>query len=183
MIKRKGDGQIMKPNAIIYTSNTGYTKQYADLLGEKTRLPVYNLTEAEVKVPTGTPVIYLGWLMAGKIQGYGKATKTYRIEALCGVGMGATGSQIEEIQRINHLSEDLPVFTVQGGFDMNKLHGAYKVMMTIMKRTAGKALKEKADRTSEEDMMLHMLNHGGNQVSEENLADILDWYGWERCIA
>ena len=26
----------MNPNAIVYTSNTGYTRQYAVLLGEKT---------------------------------------------------------------------------------------------------------------------------------------------------
>ena len=30
----------MNPNAIVYTSNTGYTRQYATLLGEKTGLPV-----------------------------------------------------------------------------------------------------------------------------------------------
>ena len=30
----------MKPNAIAYTSNTGYTEQYALLLGEQTGLPV-----------------------------------------------------------------------------------------------------------------------------------------------
>lgn len=34
-------------NAIVYTSNTGYTAQYARLLGEKTGMPVYSLDEAE----------------------------------------------------------------------------------------------------------------------------------------
>ena len=36
----------MRANAIVYTSNTGYTQQYAKLLGEKTGLPVYSLDEA-----------------------------------------------------------------------------------------------------------------------------------------
>ena len=36
----------MKPNAIVYTSNTGYTAEYAYLLGGKTGLPVYALAEA-----------------------------------------------------------------------------------------------------------------------------------------
>lgn len=36
----------MNLNAIVYTSNTGYTRQYAVLLGEKTGLPVYSLEEA-----------------------------------------------------------------------------------------------------------------------------------------
>lgn len=39
----------MNPNAIVYTSNTGFTEQYARLLGEKTGLPVYPLSEAERK--------------------------------------------------------------------------------------------------------------------------------------
>ena len=33
----------MKPNAIVYTSSTGFTRQYAFLLGEQTGLPVYSL--------------------------------------------------------------------------------------------------------------------------------------------
>ena len=31
----------MKPTAIVYTSNTGYTAEYARLLGQGTGLPVY----------------------------------------------------------------------------------------------------------------------------------------------
>lgn len=40
----------MKPNSIVYTSNTGYTREYAVLLGEKTGLPVYSLEEADKKL-------------------------------------------------------------------------------------------------------------------------------------
>ena len=36
----------MKPTAVVYTSNTGYTAQYASLLGGETGLPVYSLAEA-----------------------------------------------------------------------------------------------------------------------------------------
>ena len=49
----------MKPNAIVYTSNTGHTEQYAALLGNKTGLPVYPLDEAMRKLPPEEPVIYL----------------------------------------------------------------------------------------------------------------------------
>ena len=101
----------MKPNAIVYTSNTGYTRQYAKLLGDKTGLPVYSLDEAGAKLPPTTSILYLGWLMAGKVQGYAKAAKRYQIEALCGVGMGATGSQIQELRKANGLPAALPVFT------------------------------------------------------------------------
>ena len=168
----------MNANSIVYTSNTGYTAEYARLLGEKTGLPVYSLAEAEQKLAAGNRVYYLGWLMAGKVQGYKKAAKRYKVQAVCGVGMGGNGSQLQELRKANAISEKTPLFTLQGGFDIQKLSGIYKLMMTIMVKTAGKGLAEKQDRTPEEDVMLEMLTKGGSRVSAENLADVLDW--WNR---
>lgn len=166
----------MKQTAILYTSNTGFTRQYAQMLGGKLGLPVYPLQEAFSELPRGSSVIYLGWLMAGKVQGYAQAAKRYRIGAVCGVGMGATGSQIQDLRRANALPDSLPVFTMQGGFDMNRLRGIYKFMMTVMAKTAGKGLADKTDRTPEEDAMLELLLHGGSRVSEDNLKSVLEWY-------
>ena len=172
----------MRPTAIVYTSNTGFTAQYAGLLGEKTGLPVYALDASDGPSPDSA-VLYLGWLMAGRVQGYQKAAKRYRIQAVCGVGMGATGSQIVDVRRSNQIPDDLPVFTMQGGFDKTKLHGVYKLMMGVMEKTAGKALAAKSDRTAEEDSMLELLLHGGNHVSEDNLSAVLDWYaGTEKVL-
>ena len=165
----------MNANSIVYTSNTGYTAEYARLLGERTGLPVYSIAEAERKLAAGNPVIYLGWLMAGKVQGYKKAAKRYKVQAVCGVGMGGNGSQLQEVRKANAISEKTPLFTLQGGFDINKLSGVYKLMMTIMVKTAGKGLAEKQDRTPEEDVMLDMLTRGGSRVSAENLAEVLAW--------
>lgn len=165
----------MDANSIVYTSNTGYTAEYARLLGEKTGLPVYSLAEAEQKLAAGNRVIYLGWLMAGKVQGYKKAAKRYKVQAVCGVGMGGTGSQLQEVRKANAIPEKTPLFTLQGGFDIQKLSGVYKLMMTIMVKTAGKGLAEKQDRTTDEDVMLEMLTQGGSRVSADNLAEVLAW--------
>ena len=70
--------------AIVYTSNTGYTGEYAKLLGEETRLPVYSLSDARKSLETGSEIIYLGWLMAGTVKGYPKAAKLFRVSAVCG---------------------------------------------------------------------------------------------------
>lgn len=166
----------MKPNAIVYTSNTGHTEQYAALLGNKTGLPVYPLDEAMRKLPPEESVIYLGWLMAGKVQGYKKAAGRWQVEAVCGVGMGVTGSQMQDLRKANALPDSMPVFTLQGGFDITRLRGVYKLMMTVMLKTAGKGLEAKEDRTPDEDDMLDLLLHGGSRVSEDNLAAVLDWY-------
>ena len=164
----------MKPSAIVYTSNTGYTAEYARMLGEKTGLPVWEL--ASRQVPRGSDILYLGWLMAGNIQGYKKAARDYRIRAVCAVGMSATGSQLEYLRKTNAIPEEIPLYPIQGGFDLERLHGVYKLMMTIMKKTAGKGLADKADRTPEEDALLDLLQNGGSRVREENLDGILAWY-------
>ncbi|MGN0171334.1 MAG: hypothetical protein ACI39E_00960 [Acutalibacteraceae bacterium] len=164
---------MTEPVAIVYTSNTGYTAEYAKLLGERIGLPVYALSDMRKEKRS---VIYLGWLMAGTVKGYKKAAKRFCIAAVCGVGMGQTGSQLQDVRKANSFPADLPVFTLQGGFDMTKLHGVYKFMMTVMKKTAGKALANKKERTFEEDRMLKLLTDGGSYVDEKNLAEILKWY-------
>lgn len=167
-------------NAIIYTTNTGSTEHYAKLLAQKTGLPVYSLAEAKKRVFAGAEVIYLGWIMAGSVKGYANAAKRYHIRAVCAVGMGQTGTQADSVRKKSAVPADIPLFTLQGNFDVKKLHGIYRPMMEIMVKTAGKGLAEKSDRTPEEDDMLDMMLHGGERVKEENLSTVLDWYSARR---
>ena len=51
--------------AIIYTSNTGSTAEYVQLLGRELNLSVHSLQQVKNKVPAGGEIIYLGWIMAG----------------------------------------------------------------------------------------------------------------------
>nr|WP_325195998.1 hypothetical protein [uncultured Oscillibacter sp.] len=162
--------------AIVYTSNTGSTARYAKLLGHETGLPVYTSETANRNLPAGAEIIYLGWIMASEIKGYKKAAKQYTVQAVCGVGMGQTGTQVMEVRKKNAIPDSIPLFTLQGNFHMDRLHGVYKLMMGVMVRTAGKALAEKTDRTPEEDDMLDMMFHDGERVRPENLSDVLNWY-------
>lgn len=141
---------------------------------------MYSLVEARKRLTRSSTILYLGWLMAGRVQGYAKAAKIYRIAALCGVGMGFTGSQLQDVRQANRIPARLPVFTLQGGFDLAKLRGIYRLMMTVMAKTAGKSLADKKDRTPEEDAMLELLLHGGSRVRAENLAAVTAWYDSEK---
>ena len=161
---------------IIYTSNTGSTAEYAKLLGKELNLPVHSLQEAKNKVLTGSEIIYLGWIMAGGIKGYKVAAKTYKVCAVCAVGMGQTGTQLKEVREKNAIPQRIPLFTLQGNFDVKKLHGAYRLMMNVMVKTAGKGLANKADRTPEEDDMLDMMVNSGKRVSLQNLKAVTEWY-------
>jgi len=161
-------------DAIIYTSNSGTTGQYAKLLGERLGVTVCSLKDSHL-LPKNSEIIYLGWIMAGSVKGYKKAAARFRIKAVCGVGMGRCGSQTTEIRKNNSIPDEVGVFTLQGGFDISKLHGVYKLMMLMMKNTAGKALADKKDRTDEENDMLDLMLNGGSRVKAENL-DVLVKY-------
>ena len=167
-------------NAIIYTTNTGSTECYARLLTQKTGLPAYSLAEAKKRVFVGAEVIYLGWIMAGSVKGYAGAAKRYQIRAVCGVGMGQAGTQTDSVRKKSAIPAGIPLFTLQGNFEVKKLHGVYRLMMEIMVKTAGKGLAEKSDRTPEEDDMLDMMLHGGERVKAENLSSVLDWYNTQQ---
>ena len=103
-------------NAIIYTTNTGSTEHYAKLLAQKTGLPVYSLAEAKKRVFAGAEVIFLGWSMAGAVKDYAEAAKRYRVRAVCGVGMGQTGTQTDSVRKKSGISVDIPLVTLQGNF-------------------------------------------------------------------
>ena len=110
-------------NAMIYTTNTGSTEHYAKLLAQKTGLPAYSLAEAKKRVFAGTEIIYLGWIMVGSIKGYANVAKRYQVRAVCGVGMGQTGTQTDNTRKKSAISADIPLFTLQGNFNVKKLHG------------------------------------------------------------
>ena len=96
-----------------------------------------------------------------KASGNGAAAKRYRVRALCGVGMWQTGTQADSVRGKMNVPEEIPVFTLQGGFDLNKLHGLYHFLMVLVVKTAGKRLAAKTQRTPEED-------------------DVLDWYNGQK---
>lgn len=162
----------MKADAIIYTSNTGYTARYAAMLGEKTGLSIYSIDEAKKTLPRGTKVIYLGWLMAGCVKGYRAISKRYDVVCVCGVGLGDTGAQTPQARKSCGLSVDFPVFTPQGGMDYARLRGANRFMIKMLT----KMLESKKDRTKDEDTMLRMIRAGGDFVCEENLSDVIEWW-------
>lgn len=162
----------MKLSAIVYTSNTGHTREYALMLGEKTALPVYPLDEAMSKLSDAGNVIYLGWLHASHVKDFARASKHFSISAVCGVGLCDTGTLIPEVRKATSIPEEIPLFTLQGGFDRSKLKGINKLMITMLT----KGLASQKQRTEQDDRMLQLLSKDANYVSEENLKDVLDWY-------
>lgn len=159
--------------AIVYTSNTGYTAEYARMLGEKTGLPVLTLDEAKKSLPARAPILYLGWLMAGSIKGCGAAIRRFSPRAVCGVGLTLTPSK--KLREQNHIPQTVTVFSLQGGFDMERLHGLDKLLMKILRASLQSSIAKKETPDDAQKAMLRVLNEGGSFVSEAHLSGMLDW--------
>ena len=106
--------------AIVYTSKTGNTKEYARILSEKTGLPYYSLKEVKNNNKC-IDIIYLGWVMASSVQGYKDAMDKFNVKAICSVGMSATGTMTKEVRNATRIPDSIPLFTLQGGFYISKL--------------------------------------------------------------
>lgn len=164
----------MQPKAIVYSSNTGHTRQYARLLSEKSGLPYYSLQEAKTALSKGDPVIYMGWLIAGFIKDYKKAKRAYSLQAVCAVGLGDSGAQTASVRKTNKVPESIKLYTLQGGIDHDQLTGIYKSMI----QTLIKTMKGKKDPTADEKAMLALLEKSDNYVSMENLSAVAGDFGW-----
>ncbi len=108
----------MECKAIVYTTNTGHTEQYARLLAEKTGLPCLSIQQAYNELPANTPVVYMGWLIAGFVKDYKKAKRKFCINAVCAVGLGASGAQTGVVRKTNKIPNETAVFTLQGGYSV-----------------------------------------------------------------
>ena len=158
--------------AIVYTSNTGFTAQYAKMLAEKTGLPLYELGKTDKALQKGTSILYMGWLFAGSVKGYSKAKRKYAIRAVCGVGLCDTGCLLAEVRKAISLPEAIPLFTVQGGMDHSKLRGINKAMISGLT----KFMAAKKEPTEDDKRMVELLTTDACYVKEENLSALLHWY-------
>ena len=159
--------------AIVYASNTGYTAQYAAMLGEMTGLPVYTTDEACAAITAQDEVLYCSWLMAGTVHGYKKAAKTWNVKAVCAVGLCETGTRLEETRSAGKIPASVALFTVQGGYAPEKLHGIYKWMMKLVTRVLIKKIDDVDAPTDADRQMRRVLTEGGSYVCEDNLAAVL----------
>ncbi len=158
---------------VVYKSNTGYTEQYAKMLARKLDVPAYSLD----RVPDchlHRDAVFLGWLFAGSIVGYKKAAKKYALKAVCGVGMSPPMPELVEGLRAKmKVPAKVPVFYLQGGFDMNKLSGPFKLVMKAKCKEIAQRLSLRAELSPEEQATYRMTQGEASAVDEANLAEVL----------
>lgn len=161
---------------IVYRSDTGYTREYAYLLGKAEKLRVYSLEEVKNQLEPGEEIFYLGPLMGGSIAGWKEARKRFAPAGVCGVGMSAPAPQVAENLAQRNETGELPLFYLQGGWAPDRVGWLKRYMVQMVTRSIRRQLEEKGEsRTPEEQVQLEFLIRGGSFVSLENLRPIRDW--------
>ena len=158
--------------AIVYESNTGFTKHYAEALAQKTGLPLYSVAESRSSVPKGSSIVFLSWVSGGSVMKLDKAKDYFDIRAVGAAGLGEPTPE-REASIVSHHQLGVPVFCLPGGFDMTKLHGFQKLTMKVMIRTL--KAQQMTNMRSEDDQMLQDMVNGCDHYSEEALEPLAEW--------
>ena len=119
----------------------------------------------------GAAPYFTSLLFAGGLKRLKKGRGRFRLAGVAAVGMAPPTEQaLSDAIARNHLS-DVKTFYLQGGFDINKLHGPSRLMMKTMEKSVAK----KSERTQQEEETLDTLKNGMDRVGRSNLAPILAW--------
>lgn len=154
--------------AIVYESKTGHTKEYAEMLGKKLKLPQYPTNQAKNNLVNNDEIIYMGWVEAGVIQGYKKTKLNYKIKCVIAVGfMPPSATNLDRIKVGSIVSEDL--FYLRGGLDLEKIKGFQKITIKLMKLIMPLFVKK------DNNPLADLFENGGYFVKEENLNEVLSY--------
>lgn len=118
---------------VTYSSKTGFTKQYAEWIGEALACDVRPLKEvlrSTATIQTYDIIIHGGWLMAGMVSGLNKIKKLAPKQLIVfGVGFTEDDTYVKTIKELNQLKET-PTFYFLGGTRPEKMNF---VMKTVVK--------------------------------------------------
>ncbi len=156
-----------KKTLIIYTSQTGFTKKYAEWIAERTNGDILGLKEARKKDSSFfdgyRAIAYGGWTMAGNLVkakwflGKASAWKDKKLAIFCVGGSPVDSPDIETmLQRVltDEQRQYMKAFYCQGGFNYEKMGAFSRFAMKMYVR----ALKKKKDATEAEKEMAQKIS-------------------------
>ena len=165
--------------AIIYNSQTGFTKRYAQWIAEATGADCFALSIAKKKDLTSYgAIIFGGWACAGSISKIGWFKSNIdkwadkKLIVFCVGGSPIDNPEIETaLERNFNESEQKKVntFYCPGGFDYEKMSASSRLMMKIFVKT----LKAKKDKTEEEQIMIKMISASYDISDKKYIEPIL----------
>lgn len=151
--------------AVIYNSQTGFTKKYAEWISEAAGADCFDLRAAKKQNFDGyEAIVFGGWACAGsisKISWFKSNMDKWSDKTLVVFSTGGCPAGSPEIEAFlnNNFSETernkIHIFYCPGGFNYEKMSAGSKLMMKMFQKMVG-AKKEKTDADIE---MLKMISH------------------------
>ena len=149
---------------IVYMSNAGHTKEYAEMLGKELKINVIDLKDYK---KDDEEIIYMAWIRAGMLNGYSKV-KNSNIKCVIGVGMAPNREDVvNKLINQNNIKEKF--FYLQGGMDVSRLKGFNKFLFHMVKAVVNKSKK------IEDQEMKDILNSEGKFIKKENILDVIKY--------
>lgn len=165
--------------AVIYTSQTGFTKQYAEWISEEVQGDCMTVAEAEKKDLSGyDAIVFGGWCFAGsikKLDWFKKKAVQWADKKKVVYAVGASPLENPELQeglRKNFTDEEwaqISVFYCPGGLCYEKMSGVSRVMMKMFVRMLAKNKSEK------EQAMAKMLSKSYDISDRKYIAPMVEY--------
>ncbi len=169
----------MMKTAVIYNSQTGFTKKYAEWLSEAAEADCFNLETAKKQnFDTYDAIVFGSWACAGRISkiSWFKSNMDKWLGKIlvvfCTGGSPAGSPEIEDFLESNFSGQEremLHVFYCPGGFNYEKMSAGSKLMMKIFQKMAG----AKKDKTEADTEMLKMISHSYDISDKKYIEPII----------
>lgn len=169
---------------IIYTSQTGFTKKYAEWLAQKTGGDMLELKEVQKKDDAFfsgyEAIVYGGWVMAAsvvKVKWFLNKAASWKDKKLAIYCVGGSPNDNPDVEvMLNKLldqeqREYIKAFYCQGGFNYERMNAPSRLAMKMFVS----ALKKKKDPTEEEKIMTQMVATSYDISDEKYLEPIVDY--------
>ena len=162
--------------AIVYDSNTGFTKQFAYSFAASTGLPIYTLKEAKKTLNKNDKIIFFSWVQADKMHNIKKAKK-YDIAYSVAVGLRLYSEEFVELIKKNSKVDNL--YYLEGGIRWPMLKPFQRIMMKLILSML-KSKKKKNKATQDEIILIDRLNMGYEAINLDSLNILIDWYNSQK---
>ena len=159
---------------IVYSSQTGFTKQYAQWMSETLECQYKPLREvSDAMLKKYDCIIYGGWIMGNRIMGLDKFRLKQVPSAVFAVGSTPAYDEVVCLVKEQNHIDDTPFFYLEGGSLMEKLNFIQKSMLKMLR----KSLTKKESCTRQEKFMADMLGTSFNHSSKKQIDNLIQWYG------
>ncbi len=166
---------------VIYNSQTGFTKRYAQWIAEKTNADCVEFSKAKKTDFDGyDAIVFGGWAVAGsisKLKWFKKNINKWNDKKLAVFCVGASPSENPEIEEAlpkNFTAEELKVvrwFYLPGGLDYEKMPAKSRVMMKMFVS----ALKAKKDKTQDDLNQIRIMSSSYDISDIKYIEPIIDY--------